>query len=645
MLRAFALALASIIIVMAILSGGCTENRPEAAEDLNNTTTATGYVYLDGKAVAGARVEAVSVDGTRHAYNTTNETGTYVLNLAPQVWYRVTATSRGLKHTVWPVFVSEDSYAKNGFDINLTSKPSSIIAGAPNRDSKWKGDNTYITVAPADGSAPVTVITGDDGSYSIVVKPDMYYTVSGICYDYRGASINIPISYRNTIGCGKVKPGPGETVLLDYYNPLETAPVLIVNGTVGLTKQNATLPAPQPSGPVPAYGHVYLDGSPVKGARVEAASIDGADHIANVTDGSGAYVLNVEPGVQYKVTATYKGFRHTLWPLRIAQDGSGNDIYLTAESKSLIKISYSQNNWYNESQALIEAVPADGGTPVFAMTDGSGVISLEVKPDVQYSLAVRCYDSFGQASYPNVNYPYDNPGKIIRLNPDETLLVDMGITFVHPPLSISMWRDPVMGQYDPFKPPVQVNISGYVSFNDKPVSGAHVDAFRPQATRDSYISAVTNESGGYTMTVSSRTQYTLLATYNGLSHGIWPVIVQDNTTGVYNINIPWAITSTVAAIPTEKQDWLACPGNVIMAVPVDGGKPVTAITADNGSYSLDVEPFTYYDISGKCQAPDGQYYNLSFVYANGVSCKGFMLRENETAFINYYTMEYPARMS
>ncbi|OPY26629.1 MAG: hypothetical protein A4E28_02416 [Methanocella sp. PtaU1.Bin125] len=90
------------------------------------------------------------------------------------------------------------------------------------------------------------------------------------------------------------------------------------------------------------------------------------------------------------------------------------------------------------------------------------------------------------------------------------------------------------------------------------------------------------------------------------------------------------------AYPDNRQPWLAQAGNVVTAVPAGGGQTVMAVSGRDGSYSLDVKPFIYSDLIGQARGPDEKHYDLRFVYGNGVSCTGFMLRENETVTINYY---------
>lgn len=629
--------MAFMILACVIMACGCVKEEP-GTTDLANATTVSGHVYRDGRPVTGAQVEAVSIDGSQRISNDTNDSGAYVLGLEPQVWYKITASSGSLKHSVLPVYLPEDGNMTRDYNINLTG--TSTIEGSPVADSLWKGKGIYLVASPANGDEPIMTMTGEDGHYLLTVKPDVYYTVSVKSYDPFGTLFSGDTYYRNTVKYSSVKPGPDETILLDYLalrpmlNPVPPAP--IVNGTVGVFATKVDPPARAQTSPVLAGGQVYRDNKTIRGARVEAISIDGMDHVSALTNETGAYVLKLEPGVMYRATATYNGRKHTIWPLSQTEyptDGR-NDIYLTSSSKSTIAVFYDDNNPYNSTPALIEAIPTDGSEPVIAMTNGSGWYYLDVKPGVKYSLGGRCYDPFGQNGDIFYDYPQDSLDRAIIIDSDETMMANMRFMFFHAPTIISMWRDPVNGNYDPFKSPVPVTVTGRVYIDDRPADGASVTAIM-SGTSQEHVSTITNDNGTYVLNLSSRRQYEITATWGGRERTLWPAVVQDNSIGIYDIQLTQRPTSTITGILDPDQVWPVIQGNVITAVPVGGGMPVTAISGADGRYSLDVKPFTYYNISGKSRGTDGEYHNFRLYYRTGVSCDGFMLRPNEMALVDY----------
>jgi hypothetical protein len=633
MVRASIAILALTAIVFAVLFSGCAGDRTVLPLDMNNTTPAYGYVYFESKAAAGANVEAVSVDGILRVTNITNNSGAYVLNLKPEVWYRVTATYRGMKHTIWPVYLSRDGHGNSGYDINLTQVSRSMIAGAPMAGSNWTGSGIYITAVPSNGDAPLTAVTGDDGSYAIDVAPDIYYIVSGDSYDFRGMQYPVSVFYRNTIGCTKVKPGKDETVLLDYQARIDTTPSLVVNGTVGIGKINASLPGRISSAALDASGHVYLDGNVVKGARVEAVSQDGSDHVSGVTDAGGVYVLNLEPKVPYSIIASYQGLRHTIRPVFLYSAAYNLDINLTKSPTSSIEGNDQRDLSYSTSNVMIAATPADGGPAVVTLTDENGGYVLDLKPGVRYAMSGRYYDAYGQTISVDFMYRDWTQCADVTVGPDETVLLDAVLFLFHPPMGFSMARDPVTGVYGYFLP-APVSIEGDVYLDGKPAQGASMEAV--SAGGGQQISTVTDKNGAYKLEILSGYQFNVTAFYQGLQHTVWPVHLYNNMTGVYDIYMTRTPGSTITGIPAPDQEELARAGNIITAVPVAGGEPLTAVTAGDGSYSLDVEPLVYYDISGKSQDANGQYYKISFFYRTGISTSGFMIHPNETALIDYH---------
>jgi hypothetical protein len=569
----------------------------------------------------------------------TGDSGTYILCLQPRAWYKITATYGNLKHTVSPANIPDTGNGTYGYDINLTGD--TTIEGIPTPDSPWKGKGVYVTVAPADGGEPAVAVTGDDGRFSLTVRPGVYYTVTAVTYDLFGTPFTADIYYRNTVSCTNVKPGTDETVLLEYFTRRPatdpaTPVTLIVNGTVGVIGKKAEPPVHTPTSPVPSVGRVYLDNETVRGARVEAVSVDGADRVSATTNDSGIYVLKLEPGVLYRATATYKGLKHTIWPVSETQNPADgrNDIHLTPSHKSIIAVAYDDNREYNSTPALIEAIPADGSEPAASVTNGPGWYYLNVKPGVRYGLIGRCYDPYGQNGDFFINYPQDSFDRVIIPQQDETIIASMSITFHHAPMSIYMWRNPATGSYDPFKKPVPVKVTGRVFIDDRPADGANVTAVL-SGSSEIEASTIADARGNYVLNLTSRRQYEIAATWGGRIHSVRPVVAQDYTTGICDIQLYQRSASFISGILSLDSKWPVLPGNVITAVPVGGGETVTAVTGARGNYSLNVKPLTYYDISGTSAGTEGMNHSLRFYYRNGVSCSGFMLRPDETVLIDY----------
>jgi len=149
---------------------------------------ASGHVFLDGKAVSGAAIEAVPINGTGNLYTTTDNQGAYTLNLTPATTYNVTATFHGLRHTVWPVYVDNKS---DTFNINLTTTPKSTIEGtgyinAAHPERKYYRSHYQINLNSTIDHTVISKIFNEDGSYSVDVEPNVTYEVNGTLY-YMGS--------------------------------------------------------------------------------------------------------------------------------------------------------------------------------------------------------------------------------------------------------------------------------------------------------------------------------------------------------------------------------------------------------------------------------------------------------------------------
>ncbi|WP_174591282.1 carboxypeptidase-like regulatory domain-containing protein [Methanocella conradii] len=295
------------------------------------------------------------------------------------------------------------------------------------------------------------------------------------------------------------------------------------------------------------------------------------------------------------------------------------------------------NTFNAVSGVLIRAVPEDGGAPVHAITDDNGSFSLSLKPYIRYEINGLCYDPYGQYSSVVFRYTNGEPCRDITLATGETITLKAIVYRPHPPKSLFMAHDPVTGNVS-FVSPAPASVSGHVYLDGKAVSGAYVEAVSAYGKDRAYT--ITDDGGAYVLALDSRTQYNIIATYQGIRHTVWPVLVYDNETGVYDINLTRTPRSALTGVAPDNEPWLRQSGAVtIEAIPFDGGTPITTNIGPDFSYSLDVEPLVYYNISGKFRGPDGNYHDVTFAYRNGVTFSGFMLRPNETALADYFTIK------
>lgn len=189
------------------------------------TNSLTGHVYLNGYAISGAHVEAISVNGTDRIATITNDNGAYVLNIKPDIKYNVTATYQELRHTVWPVYLPGET---DTYDINLTTTPKSTIEGSrytkggPNPEffyhKRWS--DVVINATSVKDNITLTALTDSNGSYSLEIEPNVLYNITG------ASSLQnkypIPVFYYRNYGgistgyCNQIMVGPNETALVDY---------------------------------------------------------------------------------------------------------------------------------------------------------------------------------------------------------------------------------------------------------------------------------------------------------------------------------------------------------------------------------------------------------------------------------------------
>jgi hypothetical protein len=179
----------------------------------------------------------------------------------------------------------------------------------------------------------------------------------------------------------------------------------------------------------PASGHVYLDSKPVAGASVLAAALDGSDSLLAMTDSNGAYVLNIRPDTRYNVTTYDNGLIHTILPIYLDSRGTGYHMGKDVADKYDIVLTRGQNSTITGITApgwvLVIASPVDGGPSVTAASNYTGQYSLKVEPGVEYRLSGRDY--YEQIKFMGVYFYYHNsdPVDTVRIDSDETALIDI----------------------------------------------------------------------------------------------------------------------------------------------------------------------------------------------------------------------------
>lgn len=240
--RKYAILILFVCISIFLALCGCIDSSTNVIHAPPGPPIVTGHVFLDGKAISDADVEAVSANGTYHRYAVTDDEGVYALNITPDTDYNVTATYKGLHHTIWPVYLPGDT---NTFDINLTTTPVSTIEGSgytiisvspfeskegrykTYNHTKWSG--FLINAKSIQDNNTLTAITDINGNYIIHVEPNKTYVMTGY-FSAPDGPPNAIFTYRNggtssiyasdNISGPIVKVDLGETILVDYIFPM-----------------------------------------------------------------------------------------------------------------------------------------------------------------------------------------------------------------------------------------------------------------------------------------------------------------------------------------------------------------------------------------------------------------------------------------
>ncbi|HEY3274404.1 MAG TPA: hypothetical protein VGJ92_11605 [Methanocella sp.] len=223
----------SLLIIAIIFLCGCigtipTQNNTSSTPTLfpisqrpNIETSSTlpvyGHVYSDNNIVSKANVFAFSNDGEDSLSTITNESGSYILYIKPDMDYKIVVTYGESQHSIWPVYRHNLADGKNVYndiidmyDVNLSPINNSAITG---NTGGWK----YISIdaRPVNDSSPITAISDRHGNYSITIKPGVRYALDGKDY-YGQVMFIINFHYRNkNYFIHEVTADENETVLVD----------------------------------------------------------------------------------------------------------------------------------------------------------------------------------------------------------------------------------------------------------------------------------------------------------------------------------------------------------------------------------------------------------------------------------------------
>jgi hypothetical protein len=183
------------------------------------------------------------------------------------------------------------------------------------------------------------------------------------------------------------------------------------------------------------YGHVYLNGRAVGSATVVAMGIDNTFWQSTVTNDSGAYALELDPGVErYNLTAVCLDAQQTTGTLyRKGLRANEHDIHITMDMSRKSIIKGMKSGVWNATHISITATRVDDGRTITADADENGNFTLYVDRGVTYSLSGSFLPDWGLASGIGFWYHNDSYLKEIILEPGQTVLLDYQTYAVHPP--------------------------------------------------------------------------------------------------------------------------------------------------------------------------------------------------------------------
>jgi hypothetical protein len=237
-------------------------------------------------------------------------------------------------------------------------------------------------------------------------------------------------------------------------------------------------------------------------------------------------------------------------------------------------------------------------------------------------------------------------------------LVIFAILFFTIPLSGCSTKTPNVNSITPVPCPsiqtpnpstlIFVPAYGHVYLNGNTVKGASVEAI--SANETDHISGTTNDTGAYILNLKPDTRYNITATYQGLRHTVWPVYLPGET-GSYDINLTTTPQSTIEGsgysivnpgpdpLIYDMNDHKRWSGIVIRVTSVKDNTTITALTDNNGNYSLKVEPNIVYNITSASSLQNKFPIPMIHYRNYGGLTEGYfeqiMVGPNETALVDY----------
>lgn len=193
-----------------------------------------------------------------------------------------------------------------------------------------------------------------------------------------------------------------------------------------------------------------------------------------------------------------------------------------------------------------------------------------------------------------------------------------------------------------------IPVNGHVYLGGNAVSGASVEALSVDGA--DRLNSTTNETGVYILNIKPDIRYYITATYQGLQHTVWPVYLPGET-GSYDINLTTTPESTIEGsgysivnpgpdkLIYEMNDHKRWGGVVIIVTSVKDNTTITALTDNNGNYSLNVEPNVVYNITSASSLQNKFPIPMIHYRNYGGRTEGYfeqiMVGPNETALVDY----------
>lgn len=480
-----------------------TTSDVDFALGLNSALSGTVFSDDDSVGIKGALVYAKPLNGPDDLrFKTrTNENGEYVLDLEPG-FYLVAAEAEGFNHEFFedefdpafatPVEVLENQHT-SGIDFGLA--PLSTLTGMVT--DQITGDpiaNAWVYAYPeVGGGRAVKGITREDGSYSLEgLAPGIYFVKAGS----RGYHPEFYTEAETLSDATPLSVGVNEVWLGISFT---LSPASIIEGTV-LTDQ----------------------GLPIVRALVVAKMIGSPFRKEALSDTTGNYRIENLPSGNYIVFAMARGYYREFYDNAETRDEATPVELSTSEVESGIDFSLSEipdnagaiSGFVFDDQdnlpipgAIMVAVAAQGGPPLFSVTDADGFYGIKGLTNGDYF--VMCWAQGYVGEFYDDVQDWRRADLVNVVSPSETPGIDFGLSSLSP------------GPY---------RVRGRIlSRTEEPVPNALVYA----QTKDGVAGfAVSDESGNYVINDLAAGQVKLVATVPGLEQNNDDDIATDDSVSV-----------------------------------------------------------------------------------------------------------------